>query len=293
MALNPPAYDWPEGYRAAAMFSADVDAEAPLAWAHRGRPVTALGELEQRRFGPRQGLARLVGLLAEFDAKGSFFMPSRVMETYPHIVPGLLGAGHEVGLHGHDHERMETLSDADFAAVMTRSLSIYRAQGGMTPVGFRAPAWDLAPGQLALLGADILYDSSLMGFEHPYTIGGVSEIPVHWAIDDAIYYRFFGGGRDMAPPTSPPLLIDAWIHEFDAVAAAGGLFTITVHPWMSGRAGRAAALRRLLAHIRARDDVWWTTAAEIARWHMASANAARFAVAADPPATDGIIGGTP
>jgi hypothetical protein len=56
---------------------------------------------------------------------------------------------------------------------------------------------------------------------------------------------------------------------------------ITVHPWLSGRAGRLAMLEDLLGHIKSQDDVWHATAAEIAEWHHTSANAARFSYASD------------
>jgi peptidoglycan/xylan/chitin deacetylase (PgdA/CDA1 family) len=177
---------------------------------------------------------------------------------------------------------MQTLDDGSFDDVMARSLARFAAQGGETPVGFRSPAWELAPHQVArLIRPEIAYDSSLMGFDHPYRIGGLTEIPVHWAIDDAIFFRYFGGGRDTSPPTSPAALLDAWRWEFDAVTAAGGLFMITVHPWMSGRAGRVEMLRRLFAHIREQRDVWWTTAAEVARWHDAHHTDGRFDVDVD------------
>lgn len=282
-----PRYQWPDGYRAAVVFSADVDVESPFQWANRGKPVKTLGELEQRRFGPRRGLARLVDLLAEFEAKGSFYVPGAVMEAYPWIVPGLLDEGHEVGLHGVFHEAMQTLDDATFDAVLDRSIELLQSQGGAMPVGFRSPAWELAPDQIARLARPaVAYDSSLMGFDHPYRIGGVIEVPVHWPVDDAIFYRYFGGGRDTSPPTSPAALLDAWRFEFDAVAAAGGLFMITVHPWMSGRASRTEMLRRLFAHIAASSDVWWTTAAEVARWHGEVAGSERFDVAVETVRTD-------
>lgn len=285
--IRPPAYPWPEGYRAAVVFSADVDVESPFQWANRGKPVVTLGEIEQRRFGPRRGLSRLVDLLDEFGAKGSFYVPGAVMETYPWIVPGLLTEGHEVALHGYYHERVDTLDDAAFAEVMERSLAIYRAQGGTVPVGFRSPAWELAPGQVAQLKRpEILYDSSLMGLDHPYRLDGLTEIPVHWPVDDAIFFRYFGGGRDTSAPTSPAALLAAWQFEFDAVAASGGLFMITVHPWMSGRASRTEMLRRLFAHIRGRDDIWWTTSAEIARWHDGLADASAFEMDNAPVRTD-------
>ncbi len=281
-----PKYEWPDGYRAAAVFSADVDVESPLQWANRGKPVTRLGELEQRRFSPRRGLVRLVDLLAEFDAKGSFYVPGAVMEAYPWIVPGLLAEGHEVGLHGVYHEAMQTLDGDDFDAIMDRSLEMFTDQGGNTPVGFRSPAWELAPDHVARLKRpEISYDSSLMGLDHPYRLDGLTEIPVHWPVDDAIFFRYFGGGRDTSPPTSPAALLDAWRWEFDAVTGVGGLFMITVHPWLSGRASRVEMLRRLFDHIRGRDDVWWTTAAEIAAWHDTEHGGGPFDIGLDPVRT--------
>lgn len=282
-----PQYEWPDGYRAAVVFSADVDVESPYQWANRGKTPDRLGELEQRRFSPRRGLARLADLLTEFGAKGSFYVPGAVMEAYPWITPGLLAEGHEVGLHGVFHEAMQTFDDAGFDAVIDRSLEIYTAQGGQTPVGFRSPSWELAPGQVARLKRpEIAYDSSLMGMDHPYRLDGLTEIPVHWPVDDAIFFRYFGGGRDTAPPTSPAALLEAWLWEFDAVAATGGLFMITVHPWMSGRASRIEMLRRLFAHIRAREDVWWTTAAEIAAWHDSRHRNGPFDMRLEPVQTE-------
>ena len=70
--------------------------------------------------------------------------------------------------------------------------------------------------------------------------------------------------------------------EFDAVLETGGLFMITVHPWMSGRPQRIAMLRRLFAHISSQEGVWWTTSAEIARWHLESVNSTQFEVSSDP-----------
>lgn len=282
-----PPYEWPEGRRAAVVFSADVDVESPYQWANRGKAPSTLGELEQRRFSPRQGLARLVDLLAEFNARGSFYIPGAVMEAYPWMTPGLMEAGHEVALHGVYHEAMQTLDQPDFDAVMDRSLEIFRAQGGAAPVGFRSPAWELAPWQVARLKRpEIAYDSSLMGLDHPYRLDGLTEIPVHWPVDDAIFFRYYGGGRDTAPPTSPAALLEAWKWEFDAVARAGGLFMITVHPWMSGRASRVEMLRRLFRHIHVRDDIWWATAAEVAAWHEARHAGGPFDFTLDPVKTD-------
>ena len=85
-----------------------------------------------------------------------------------------------------------------------------------------------------------LYNSSLMGFDHPYTIDGVTEVPVQWTTDDAIYFKFLGGGADLAPPSAPGPILDGWLDEWEVLHRYGGLFMLTVHDWISGRAQRIA-----------------------------------------------------
>jgi hypothetical protein len=49
----------------------------------------------------------------------------------------------------------------------------------------------------------------------------------------------------------------------------GGLFMLTNHPFVSGRASRAAALEQLIERAQAIDGLWIATAAEIAT-HVAT-----------------------
>jgi len=281
-------YEWPGGHRSACCFSADVDAESPWLWTHRDRVPPTLGQLEQRRFGPRVGLGRLRRLLDDAGLRGSFYVPGVVAEMHPEIVPALAAEGHEIGCHGWFHEVVADIDTAEFEAALDDSLAILEDQSGRQPAGFRSPAWEMTPEMLAALKArGLAYDSSLMGFDHPYEIDGVVEVPVQWLTDDAIYFRFFGGGADKWPPVAPGQVLESWLSEWREVHAEGGLFMITVHPWISGRGQRIALLRTLLAEIAASGEVWFATAEEIARHHARSANAGRFAVASDLPAPVG------
>lgn len=279
---RPMPYQWPEGRSSAACLSVDVDAEAPYLWANRAGLPETLGQIEQRRFGPREGLWRILDMLDRVGVKGSFYVPSVTAELHPEILPALVGAGHEIGLHGHLHEVVAETGAAAFEAALDRSLAVFAAQTGQQPRGFRSPAWEMTPAMLAALAArGIGYDSSLSGFDHPYEIDGMIELPVQWQIDDAVFFRFFGGGADRWPPVRAAGVGAAWAEEFEAGRRFGQLFMITVHPWISGRAQRLAMLEGLLARIVAEGAVWVATAAEIAAWHRASANAGRFAVASD------------
>ncbi|MEM8587949.1 MAG: polysaccharide deacetylase [Pseudomonadota bacterium] len=283
-----PAYEWPEGYKSAAAFTVDVDADVPYRWQHRDAMPPTLGQLEQRRFGPRQGLWRLVGLIEQNGIKGSFYVPGLVAETHPDLLPELLDRGHEIGLHGYFHEIVAESDDAEFARALDKSLALFERQTGKPPVGFRSPAWEMTRPMLARLKeVGLAYDSSLMGFDHPYEIDGVVEIPVQWLLDDAIYFKFVGGGNDSGPPVSPAAVLESWRMEFDGLHRFGGLFMLTVHDWISGRGQRIMMLERLLGHIASAGSTWWATASEIATWHRQSPNLGRFQVEGDIPAAIG------
>ncbi len=280
-------YSWPNSKKCAFVFSVDVDAESPFLWDNRGKKIVGLGELEQRRFGPREGLYRIVDLLKEFSALGSFFVPGVVADTYPEILPFLMEQGHETGLHGYYHERVEQLTPEENAAVLDRSILTYEKHTGKAPRAYRSPAWELTPELVGMLRErGITYDSSLMGYDHPYSIDGLSEIPVQWLLDDAIYFKFLGGGKDNWHFASPDDVFNRWVEEFEGQREFGGLFMLTCHPWISGRAQRIRLLRRLMTHISQYDDVWWATAGEVAAHHDTLDQSVKINVSADLIDTD-------
>ncbi len=63
---------------------------------------------------------------------------------------------------------------------------------------------------------------------------------------------------------SPADVVARWTLELDALVPEGGLFMLTNHPFVSGRASRAAALEGLIEHARAIDGLWIATCEEIA-----------------------------
>ncbi len=274
-----PSYRWPSAKQSATLLSVDVDAQVPFIWAHRDGIPDRLATLEIRRFGPRTGLYRLLDLFARYGVKASFYVPAYAAETNPEILPSLVEAGHEIGLHGYFHEIVADVSDDEFTGALEASIELFIKQTGTAPVGFRSPAWELTPHMLReIKRLGLAYDSSLSGFDHPYEIDNVVEIPVQWATDDAIFFKFEGGGRDKWPFQSGRAVLQDWISEWRTLHRFGGLFTLTVHDWISGRAQRIALLEELLDQITSQKDAWVATAAEIASHHAASTNAGLFAV---------------
>ena len=281
-----PVYEWPQGRQSAFCFSVDVDAHAPLLWNLRDQPASRLvAQHEQRQFGPRVGIWRILDLLERHGVKGSFFVPGVVAEAWPELLPAFVERGHEVGLHGYFHELVAQVSDAEFTGALDASLELFQRQVGLQPRGFRSPAWEMTAHMVAELHKRGMYDSSLSGFDHPYTVGGVVEVPVQWAIDDAVYFKFLGGGVDHWPPSSPRPVLDMWSDEWDMLHAEGGLLMLTIHDWISGRAHRIRLLDQLLERICASPGAWITTVGEVAAHHASSANSGRFCVPLRTPET--------
>jgi peptidoglycan-N-acetylglucosamine deacetylase len=284
-----PAYEWPQGKRSAFCFTVDVDAESPLLWSLREQPAQrTVGQLEQRKFGPRVGIWRLLDLLERFGVKGSFFVPAVVAEKHPELLPAFVQRGHEVGLHGYFHEIVSHVSDQEFSAALDASIELFRRQVGVAPAGFRSPAWEMTGHMLAEVKARGMYDSSLSGFDNPYTIADVVEVPVQWALDDAVFFKFLGGGVDNWAPSPPRQVLEGWIDEWEMLHADAGLFMLTVHDWISGLGHRIRLLEKLLERVCAEPSAWVTTVGEVAAHHARSVNRDRFSVALETPEPIGV-----
>lgn len=262
-------YRWPDGKKAAAVISLDFDGPSPYLWKSRNAEAALLGELEQRRFGPRQGIFRLLDLFSQLDMKASVYVPGAVAKAHPDTIAEIVHDGHEVGLHGYMHEHIPELEPAEFARVLEKSVLALEAAGCKLPLGHRSPSWELTASSLAVLeDFEIAYDSSLMGMDHPYWISKLCEVPVQWALDDAIFYRYVPGSQ--WPPVSPREVVEAWKLELEGAREYGSLFVLTMHPWMSGRSGRMVVLREFLEEYRFDPEIWWATASEVAQYHAST-----------------------
>lgn len=85
-------------------------------------------------------------LLDELDGAGvraTFFVLGWVAEKYPALVADVVAAGHEVGSHGHRHERAYELGMVGFAQDVKRSTDALRAAGVPHVTAFRAPEWSI------------------------------------------------------------------------------------------------------------------------------------------------------
>src|SRR5262245_56091414 len=114
-------YSWPGGARAAVCFTLDFDGESPYLWRSRDTHGPEVGELEQRRYGPRRGIANLLAMMDGLGLRATVFVPGWIAATYPEQVAEVHRRGHELALHGWCHEPPSALTTDELRATLERS----------------------------------------------------------------------------------------------------------------------------------------------------------------------------
>lgn len=262
----PPGFRWPDGVRAAAMFTFDIDAEAVMLTDH---PETAgfPDVMTHQRYGPLVAVPRLLAMLERLGQRTTFFVPGWVAETWPDVVRSVRDAGHEIGHHGYLHESVRGADEATEEGYLLRGFEALDSVLGLRPVGYRPPSCDLTWRTTTLLARHgIRYCSGFMDSDHPYRhASGVIELPMHWSLDDWNRYNYVPGYA-ASPILAPSVVVDAWYEELEGLVAVGGLFDLTMHPFISGRPARALALEGLIRRAQEIDGLWIAAGDEIAAW---------------------------
>ncbi len=218
-------------------------------------------------YGPTVAVPQILNLLSRVELSASFYIPGWVAERAPRMVERIAELGHEIGHHGYLHEPPATLTPEQEADVLDQGSGILRGITGEQVAGYRSPSWELSDVSLRLMAErGFRYDSSLMGSDAPYWVGAgessLVELPIHWALDDYPYFVFAptDGRRLMA---SPEQVESTWRAAFDEIRARGGVFTLTMHPYIIGRPGRLAMLERLIDYMRAMSGVTFSRAVDV------------------------------
>ena len=265
---------WPPGKRAAAIVSVifddgmDAVARAPdLANRNKSHSVWL--------YGANRGVERLCRTFEEAHIRTTWFVPGRVAERHRALTGAVAAAGHDLESHGWAFERHDELSRSSSLELLTRSRHAIEAISGRQVTGFRFPIGNWPDRFDALLKeAGYLWSASLNGDDVPYAHrSSLLEIPVHVELEDRPYFQFnftpaFPKGQGRI--SSYESVLSNWIAEFDAYRRFGACFVLQLRPEMTGTPGRIFLAEEILQHIRAYDDVWIATAAEIAAWHLAN-----------------------
>lgn len=86
---------------------------------------------------------KVLEALKRVDVKGTFFCLGWVAERHPVLIQQIVAAGHEIGCHGLDHQRIFTMNQTEFREDLARSKYLIESASGQAINGYRAPSFSL------------------------------------------------------------------------------------------------------------------------------------------------------
>lgn len=185
---------------------------------------------------------RILEMLAQSGARGTFFTLGWIAERYPELVRRIAAEGHELASHGYAHERASDQSPEAFLADIKLAKVVLEDIAGCAVRGYRAPSFSVGLSNPWAHGcieeAGYAYSSSVYPVKHdhygvpdaprfPYMVGaGLVEIPIttvrrfgrNWPVGGGGYFRLL------------PYPVSAWgIRKVNQEDRKPAIFYF--HPW--------------------------------------------------------------
>jgi peptidoglycan-N-acetylglucosamine deacetylase len=272
-----------------------VDVDAVAGWLGSYAGEDSPDDISRGMFAGEVGSLRLLKLFDRWGIKTTWFIPGHSIETFPDQMAQVAKAGHEIGIHGYSHENPIAMTREQEMAVLDKCIDLVTKLADRRPTGYVAPWWEFSTvTNELLLERQIKYDHSLMHDEfHPYyvrvgdswtkidyskhpetwmkplmrgTETDLVEIPANWYLDDLPPMMFIKKAPNSHGFVSPRHLEEMWRDQFDWVYREYdyAVFTMTVHPDVSGRPQVLMMHERLYAHIIKHPGVRFCTFDQIA-----------------------------
>ncbi|GAA4849376.1 polysaccharide deacetylase [Actinomycetospora corticicola] len=278
------------------LVSYGVDIDAVGGWLGSYGGENSPGDISRGLFAGDVGVPRVLELFRRYGLRQTFFWPGHSIETFPESFEACVAAGHEIGVHGYSHENPIAMSRQQESDVLDHCISLIEQRSGTRPTGYVAPWWEFSEITNELvLDRGLRYDHSLMhdDFTPYYVRVGDSwtkidldrdaadwmkplvrgeetdlvEIPANWYLDDLPPMMFIKGSPNSHGFVNPRDIEQLWRDQFDWVHREMdyAVFTMTIHPDVSGRPQVLLAHERLIEYINGHEGVRWVTFDEIAR----------------------------
>jgi peptidoglycan/xylan/chitin deacetylase (PgdA/CDA1 family) len=272
-----------------------VDVDAVAGWLGSYGGENSPDDISRGLFAGEVGTPRLLKLFERYDLKTTWFIPGHSIETFPKETEMVVAGGHEVGIHGYTHENPIAMTREQETAVLDKCIDLVERYSGKRPTGYVAPWWEFSnvTNEL-LLERGIKYDHSLMHHDFlPYYVRvgdswtkidytkkaeewmvplqrgeetDLIEIPASWYLDDLPPMMFIKASPNSHGFVNPRDIEQLWMDQFDWVYREYdyAVFTMTIHPDVSGRPGVLAMHERIIEHINKHSGIRWATFDEIA-----------------------------
>ncbi|MGN6460824.1 MAG: polysaccharide deacetylase family protein [Pseudolabrys sp.] len=268
-----PQFEWPGKKRLAVYIGLNLEhfafGEGLGAELAPGGPHPDVLNFSWRDYGNRVGVWRLIDLFDELALPVSVLVNSSIYHYCPEVMDAFRERKCEIVGHGRTNsERQGHLSEADERNLIKESTDTIVQAEGKRPTGWLGP-WisqsTLTPDLLAEAGYEYLLDWCMD--DQPVwfaTRNGkrILSVPYPQELNDI---PSIAGRKDSADQFAN-MIIDNFEEMLLQSRKQSLVMGIALHPYLVGQPYRLRHLRRALQAITARrDDIWITTAGDIAR----------------------------
>jgi peptidoglycan/xylan/chitin deacetylase (PgdA/CDA1 family) len=273
----------------------DVHVDAVAGWLGSYGGEDSPDDISRGVFAAELGVPRLLNLFKKYNLNTSWYIPGHTIESFPEQMRMIVEAGHEIGLHGYSHENPIEMSPEQEEDVLRKSIELIIKLSGKSPTGYIAPWWEFSNVTTKLLlKHGVKYDKSLMyddftpfyipegnkwtkidyakpasEWMKPFIKGEETDLiglPASWYLDDLPPMMFIKKSPNSHGFVNPRDIEQLWRDQFDWVYREYdyAVFTMTIHPDVSGRPQVLLMHERLIKYINGHEGVRWMTCEEIA-----------------------------
>jgi peptidoglycan/xylan/chitin deacetylase (PgdA/CDA1 family) len=270
-----PPLRWPGDARVAFWVGLNVEhfrPDRPTSDRRWEGPHPDVDGIAQRDYGPRVGIWRLASILEKYGVRPTAALNSDVCHLYPDIIEVGRRLGWEWMAHGRTNsETLEGMAEGEERATIAEVIDTIHAATGSRPKGWLGPGLVETSRTLDLLSeAGLTYVCDWSADEQPFSMrvrtGSMISVPYTRELHDLAVF----GRRGQTPREFFETVVD----QFDVLhadgAASGRVMSIALHPYVAGHPFRARWVERAIEYVTTRQDVWVTTAGEIADWYLRS-----------------------
>jgi len=270
-----PKVVWPDGKKLAFWIAPNIEYyefDPPKNDKRAGwpKPSPDVVGYSQRDWGNRVGHWRLMEMLDRHNMRGSISLSTALIDHHPEIIEACVERNWEFFSHGIYNTRYSyDMDEAQERAMIQDSIDTIQKATGQRIRGYLAPALTHTERTLDLIAdMDFWYTCDLFQDDQPQPVktksGKLMSMPYSLEVNDVITY----GVQSMDPWRYADILKRHFDQLLEEGEESGTVMCIPLHAYLVSQSHRVRPFEEALKHITSHsDDVWITTAAEIAGYY--------------------------
>jgi peptidoglycan/xylan/chitin deacetylase (PgdA/CDA1 family) len=226
-----------------------------------------MGVVMDCQYGDKAGIWRILDLFECEGIKATFFLNGKTAEQNVDAVKEIVATGHELAAQPYIHEYSVIMEKETEREFIRGSIDAFKRVAGVTPLGYLSPGVRPTPNTIELISdLGFVWSSDCIDEDVPYAVGPANRpivmMPKDFHPNDYTTYE--------TTSRSPRELFSLLVDQFDYLYAEGitspKVMTVTMHPFLAGRAYRAKIFQEFIRHAKSHPNVWFARGIDIANW---------------------------